>query len=370
MITPQVEIIAIAILVSLACSLSGVFLVLRKTSLMSDAISHSVLAGIVVAFLMTKDVSSPLVVVGAVLTGLFTVFLTELIMKTRRVKEDASIGLVFPALFSIGVILINLYASDVHIDTDAVLLGEIAFAPFNRLYANGMDLGPRALWAALGILSLNLLFIKLFYKELKLTTFDPGLANSLGFAPILVNYGLMSLVSVTAVGAFDVVGSILVVALMIAPPSTAYLLTKRLSTMIIFSLVIGAVSAFSGYILATILDASISGSMATASGIIFFLAVLFAPERGVIEKIIIRNDQRIIFASHMLCVHLFNHEDTELENVENTAANARKHMKWSEPFAEKVIFRSKKHALITADNGRLKLTDHGRKTARSVITET
>src|SRR5690606_39215724 len=125
-------------------------------------------------------------------------------------------GLVFPVLFSIGVILISRYAGDVHLDVDAVLLGELAFAPFDRFILFDTDLGPRALWVMGAILALNIVAISLFYKELKLATFDAGLAAALGFAPGLIHYGLMSLVSVTAVGAFDAVGSILVVALMIA----------------------------------------------------------------------------------------------------------------------------------------------------------
>ena len=126
-----------------------------------------------------------------------------------------------------------------HLDTDAVLLGELAFAPFDRVVVVGMDIGPRALYLMGGILVLNLLFIAVFYKELKLATFDAGLAAALGFVPVVIHYGLMGLVSITAVGAFDAVGSILVVALMIAPPATAYLLTDRLSRLIGLSVLIG-----------------------------------------------------------------------------------------------------------------------------------
>src|SRR5262249_47108473 len=162
--------------------------------------------------------ASPWLLFGAAATGLVTVSLVELLQRTRRVKEDAAIGLVFPALFSVSIILVSHYAENIHLDTDSVLLGELAFAPLDHLELGSLDLGPKAAWVMAGILLLNVGFELLFYKELKLATFDAGLAAALGFSPALVHYGLMALVSVTAVGAFDAVGSILVVALMIVPP--------------------------------------------------------------------------------------------------------------------------------------------------------
>src|SRR5688572_7531238 len=275
----SIEIQLIAAIVAAACALPGVFLVLRRMALMSDAISHSILLGIVLAFFVAESLASPLLIVGAALTGVLTVALVELTLRTRLVREDAAIGLVFPALFSIGVILVSRYAGDVHLDLDAVLLGEIAFAPFQRVVVAGFDIGPRALWVMLVILLLNAAFIALFYKELKLTTFDAALAASLGFAPGLLHYAFMTLVSVTAVGAFDAVGSVLVIALMIAPPAAAFLLTDRLAVMIRLSVAIGAASAISGYWLAHAIDGSIAGSMATMAGVIFFLVLLLAPER-------------------------------------------------------------------------------------------
>src|SRR5512139_2243406 len=296
----QIEIQLIAVVVAAACALPGVFLVLRRMSLMSDAISHAILLGIVLAFFITQDLSSPLLIFGAAAIGVLTVTLVELIARTGLVKEDAAIGLVFPVLFSIGVILISKFASNVHLDTDAVLLGEMAFAPFDRVVAFGMDIGPRALYLMGGILVLNLLFIVIFYKELKLATFDAGLAAALGFVPVVIHYVLMGLVSITAVGAFDIVGSVLVVALMIAPPGTAYLLTDRLSRLIGLSVLIGALSAISGYWLARALDASIAGAMATMAGVIFGIVYLSAPDRGLVAIARRRRRQRWEFAQTML----------------------------------------------------------------------
>lgn len=285
------EIQLIAVVVAVACALPGVFLVLRGMAMMSDAISHTVLLGIVLGFFVWQDLDSPWLILSAAGMGVFTVTLVELLNRTRLVKQDAAIGIVFPALFSIAVILISRFARGVHLDSDAVLLGELAFAPFDRLAVLGMDL-PRALVVMSVILLINLLFIVLLFKELKLATFDAGLAAALGFSPALVHYGLMALVSVTAVGAFDAVGSILVVALMVTPAASAYLLTDNLVRMLVYSCGLGALGALGGYWLARALDANIAGSMATMTGIIFVVVLLVAPQRGLVAQALRRRRQR------------------------------------------------------------------------------
>ena len=236
MSSAQLEIQLIASLVAVACAIPGTFLVLRKMAMISDAISHSILPGIVIGFFITQDLNSPLLIFLAAFTGIITVILVEYIQKTGLVKEDTAIGLVFPALFSIGVILIAKNANDVHLDVDAVLLGELAFAPFDRLIVSGIDIGPKSLWIIGSILLTTLVLLFLFFKELKVSTFDKGLAASLGFSPAIIHYGLMSVSSVTTVGAFDAVGAILVVALMIAPAAIAYLLTTDLKKMLLLAI--------------------------------------------------------------------------------------------------------------------------------------
>ena len=361
----DLEIQLLAVVVAVTCALPGVFLVLRRMALMSDAISHSILLGIVLAFFLVHDITHPLLVLGAAATGLLTVALVELLHRTRRVKEDAAIALVFPALFSVAVILIARYAGSVHLDLDAVLLGEIAFAPFRRLEVGGVDLGPRGLWLMGAILLVNVLAISAFYKELKVSTFDPGLAAAMGFSPALLHYGFMSLVSVTAVGAFDAVGSILVVALMIAPPAAAYLLTDRLSRLLILSAVLGALSAVGGFWLARGIDASIAGSMATMAGIVFFLALLFSPERGVVAGIRRRARQRLEFAGVMLAIHLLNHEGSPAADRENRVGHLQEHLRWSGDFARKVVRRAEREGMVIREDGdRLRLTPLGREAAR------
>jgi manganese/zinc/iron transport system permease protein len=360
----QFEIQLIASVVAVACALLGVFLVLRRMAMMSDAISHTVLLGIVIAFFVTKNINSPLLLVGAALMGVLTVSLVELINRTRLVREDAAIGLVFPAIFSIAVILISRFAGDVHLDTDAVLLGELAFAPFNRIRLFGLDMGPEALYTTGSILLINLIFILLFYKELKLATFDPALAAALGFLPGVIHYALMTLVSLTAVGAFDAVGSVLVVAFMIAPPAAAYLLTDRLSRMLVYSALIGIFSAISGYWLAHLLDASIAGSMATMTGVSFLTAYLLAPERGLLAQARRRQGQRIEFALTMLTMHIAHHTATHEAEKENQVTRLDEHLKWSPQFAMEIVRLAERNGLIRQQSGLLTLTESGLKRAQ------
>lgn len=368
MLSPEVEIQIIASVTAAACALVGVFLVLRRMALLSDAITHSILPGIVLAFFIVEDITSPLLIFAAALTGVLTVTAVELLNRTGLVKEDASIGLVFPFLFSLGVILISRFAGNVHLDLDAVLLGELAFAPFNRLVVGGADAGPRILWVMSLILAVNAAFIFAFYKELKLSTFDAALAAALGFSPAFVHYALMTLVSVTAVGAFDAVGSILVVALMIAPPAAAYLLTDHLGRMIGLSVCLGVASAVSGYWLARFLDASIAGSIATMAGAIFAACWLLAPQHGLVAAARRRARGRWEFAQKMLTIHLLNHESLPEAATENRVTHLHEHLRLSPEFAAGVVGRAERRGLVTrAGDDSLRLTEQGRLFAREVV---
>jgi manganese/zinc/iron transport system permease protein len=365
--SPEFEILAIAVVTAVAAALPGTYLVLRRTAMVSDAISHAILPGIVVAFFLTQNLNSPLLLVAAAATGVLTVVLIEALIRTRLVPEDASIGIVFPALFSIGVILISRYASDVHLDTDAVLLGELAFAPFHRLTMGGVDLGPTALWSMGAILVINAGLIFIAWKELKLATVDASLAALLGFQPMVVHYGLMTMVSVTAVGAFDAVGSILVVALMIAPPATAYLLAERLGPMIGFAVVIAAAGAALGWAAALALDVSIAGSIATASGVIFAVVFLMAPQRGLVAQARRRSGQRLDFAVRMLLVHLLHHEGTPEAAEECREDGLYRHLGWRESWTRRVVGKAEHRDLI-ARRGELVLpTDPGRRLADDAV---
>ncbi|WP_271423639.1 metal ABC transporter permease [Aequorivita sinensis] len=356
MSNPQLEIQLIAAIVAVACAIPGVFLVLRKMALISDAISHSILPGIVIGFFITQDLNSPLLILFAALTGVITVILVEVIQKTGLVKEDTAIGLVFPTMFSIGVILIAKNANDIHLDVDAVLLGELAFAPFDRMLISGMDMGPKSLWVMGGVLLVSISLLILFFKELKVSTFDVGLSSALGFSPVVLHYGLMSVSSVTIVGAFDAVGAILVVALMIAPAATAYLLTNDLKRMLILSVVFGVFSAIAGYWLAHLLDASISGSMTTVLGIVFLLVYLFAPKKGLISVLYRQKQQRTEVSLITFLLHLNNHT----EKSERHINHLQEHINWQKVRSKSVVDLALKNNMITIDNNIVSLTEKGK----------
>ncbi|MEL0644231.1 metal ABC transporter permease [Olleya sp. Ti.3.14] len=351
----QIEIQLIASLVAIACAIPGTFLVLRKMAMISDAISHSILPGIVVGFFITQDLNSPLLIVLAALTGVITVVLVEYIQKTGLVKEDTAIGLVFPALFSIGVILIAKNANDVHLDVDAVLVGELALAPFDRLIVSGIDIGPKSLWIIGIILLITITLLIAFFKELKVSTFDKGLAASLGFSPAIIHYGLMTVSSVTTVGAFDAVGAILVVALMIAPAATAYLLTTNLKKMLALAVFFGVFSAISGYWLAHLLDASIAGSITTMLGLLFLAVYLFAPSKGVIAVMYREKQQRTEVSLLTFLLHLKNHNEVEERHVNHL----REHINWQKVRAKTVLELALKNNMIVVNNDIVSLTKKG-----------
>lgn len=263
-------------LVAINCGLLGNFLVLRQMSMIGDAISHAVLPGIVIAYLWTSSRDTGIMLIGASLTGLCATFLIEFIHRKIKLQSDAAIGVVFTFMFAIGIILISAFANQVDIDQECVLYGEIAYVPIDTINIGGtINIGPKAVY----LQSLNLLFVLLFiilgYKNLKITSFDPNFARSIGIPTALWQYLLMGLVSFTTVNSFETVGAILVVGFIIGPPSIAYLWTQSLEKMLWCTALIGIVIAISGYYLAYLLNASITGAMSTVMGILFASTVLY-----------------------------------------------------------------------------------------------
>lgn len=266
-----------------SCALLGSFLVLRKLSMLGDAISHAVLPGIVIAFLVTSSRSSLPMFIGAALVGVLTAFLVQF-LSHRGVQGDAAIGVTFTTLFAIGVILVSQYGSTVDLDLECVLYGEIAYTPFDVIFVGDDSIGARALWVNGGLFLLNLAFVLAFYKQLKLSAFDPELAAAVGIPVTAFHYMLMGLVSVTTVGSFESVGAILVVAMIIVPAATAYLLSENLARMIGLAVLLGALSSVFGYEIASAIDCSIAGAMASVAGFLFSLALLFAPGQGIVAR--------------------------------------------------------------------------------------
>ncbi|MBI5668017.1 MAG: metal ABC transporter permease [Chloroflexi bacterium] len=453
---PRAVAILIGALVSISTACLGVFLLLRKMSLTSDAISHTVLLGIVVAFFVMvgllgteADLSSPLLVIGAAAAGVLTVILTELVQRSGLVKQDAALGLVFPLLFAIAIIIISRYADDVHLDTDAVLVGEIGVAwantnshcfdncddvvitpdhpraemgrrcincssggitprdpkaVFEEVCANcgtysaaeawrerlipeppALVFWPRSLTLMGLVTLLNVGFIALFYKELKLTSFDSALATALGFRPVALNYMLMTLVSVTAVSAFDAVGSVLVVAFFIIPAATAYLLTDRLAIMLLISPVFGALSAMTGYELArgqllgilpisdvlvfldrtvgldgyTQWNSSISASMVIMAFLFFLAAWVLSPRYGLVAAALRRRMQRQQFADQMILGHIYHHQGRPEAPEELAADRLHEHLGWTPTHTRLAIARLRTLNLVILEDEQVRLTPRG-----------
>ena len=278
-------------LVAGTCGLVGCFVILRRMALVGDAISHSILPGITLAFLLTNSRDTLPMMLGAVGAGVVTVALIEAIRYTSRIKPDAAIGIVFSSLFAVGVILISVFADEVDLDAECVLYGELGFIPLQDIaYFGEIVIGPEPVvrMAIIALIAIVLLFA--FFKEMIVTSFDSGLAASLGINPTRYQYGLTLFLSIVIVSSFESVGVVLVIAMIIFPGATALMLTDRLPIALALSTVISGAYSLLGFHLATWLNASIAGGMTVIAGIVFGIVWAFAPQRGLIATLV-RNRQ-------------------------------------------------------------------------------
>lgn len=279
-------IVLMGFLVATACGLIGNYLILRRMALVGDAISHSVLPGLAVAFLLAGSRGTLTMFLGALAAAVVTTLIIEVIHKKTRVKQDAAIGIAFSGLFALGVLLISLFADKVDLDQECVLYGEIALVPLEPAATLGQtSLGPPSVVRMAVVAAAVILLIALFYKELLVSSFDSGLAATLGINATVVHYALMSMLSVVVVSAFEAVGAILVIAMLILPGATASLLTHRLPRVLGLSAVHAALSSVLGVHLAVWLDCSVAGAMVVMGTVLFALAWLFAPEQGQIARL-------------------------------------------------------------------------------------
>jgi len=276
-------IVATACACSIACGVLGCFLVLRRMSLLGDAISHAILPGLALAFIVTGSREPPAMLTGALAMGVLTAVLSSVLTRWGRVQEDAAMGVVFTSLFAIGILLITFVARDIDLDPGCVLYGLIELSPFHTVSILGLQLPHSFVWVG-AIMCINITLIVVFYKELKIVCFDPYLATTMGISAVLVHYALMTAVASTAVASFEAVGSILVVAMLVAPGATAHLLTDRLSHMLYWAAALAALSAIIGYIGAVAMNTSVAGMIATTALALFMLAALFAPKHGYLTR--------------------------------------------------------------------------------------
>jgi manganese/zinc/iron transport system permease protein len=279
-------IILTAGLVSTCSALLGVFLILRKMSMLGDAISHAVLPGLVIAYFISGDNTGLPMLMGAAVTGILVTLFIELLHKKMKLQQDAAIGLSFTFLFSVGVILINVLGRNLHIDQECVLYGEIAYVPLELSDWFGMDI-PRQVWILTGALLLVAALIGIGFKGFTTTTFDPEYAAATGIAVSAWHYALMGGVSLNTVVAFESVGAILVIAFLIGPPAIAFLLTSNLKKMMVLSVLIGLIACFAGYYWAKAIDSSIAGCISVVIGGIFTIVL-------VVKRVLPKNRSRSI----------------------------------------------------------------------------
>lgn len=393
-------VVVIGALAAMACSLPGNFLLLRRQSLMGDAISHTSLLGIVAAFLVSHGLVQAGVIsestepsirhlamcVGAVVVGVLSAWLTELLQKLGRVEGSAALGVVFTSLFALGLLLIRAIADDVHIDPDCVLYGAIETSPLETI---GRSMWPRAVVVNGIVLAINLLLTLLLFKELQVSAFDAALATTLGIPAQAMHYGLMGMTAMTLVAAFESVGSILVIAMLIIPPATAYLLTDRLPRMIGLSLLMAALSSLLGHVGALTLpplifhnfglpdvhDASTAGMMAAAAGFLFVLAMLFGPHHGVLSRVWHQWSLKLRIAGEDLLGRLYRWEEAAPQNLAATAesSNVRERAAWLRRItthswtARLATWLMVRRGWLVGSGEKLRLTDSGREIARTLV---
>lgn len=361
-----------AILAALSCGLLGNFLILRKQSLMGDAISHAVLPGLVVAFLITQSRSPGIMFVGAAFSAILTVALVELIKRLGKVEPGAAMGVVFSVLFALGVYLLeSASARSIDLDADCVLHGNLQTlfwmdSPlrFEELWSMQTLEGiPRQLWTLLGTTVAVVAFIGVFFKELRISSFDPGISTVQGINAGIMHMALMSFVAIAAVASFEAVGSILVIAMLICPAATARLLTDRLISQIIVSAIVAFLTAIVGYAIASKMNVNAAGMMASVSGAFVLVAMIASPSHGMVAKS--RNQRRLgrLVALEDLLGNLYRIEElnqtaTKAQLIE-TLGNASR--------TRHSIERALSDGLIAMNQDQIELTESGRARGASII---
>lgn len=360
--------IGIAAVCSVSCALLGCFLLLKRMSMLGDAIGHGVLPGIAIAFLMTGQITSLSTLVGAMIFGILTAALSESLASRNVIAEDSSLGVVYTSLFAVGVVLISARARHADLDLNCVFMGQLVLVPRNTIEGIeilGVEI-PVAFPTMLLTLILTLAFLTVFWKELKLVAFDPDLAKSMGYSPNLVNYLLIALISGTTVSAFEAVGLILVLAVLIVPGASAHMLTDRLAPMLVWSAVFAVSASIIGYFAATRgrYSLDISGMIAIVLGVQFALVVLFAPRHGLIAKWWRNLLLSVRIAEEEILATLFRAEEAGVA-VYSLALKDHGLSTWVIAYAHRKLVN--RGYLAIDDHGVESLTETGRRTAQYLV---
>lgn len=291
----------IAVVTAVACGLCGSLLVVSRQAMVSEGLSHAVLPGLVIAFMLFRSFESPWLIGSAAASGLIMVLITRALAETRLVDSDAGLGLVFAGMFSLGILLVSLNLKNAHFHADCIIDGNLALAPLNRFDLPIVGRVPKSLITMSVTLAVIVSFVAFAYKELKVMIFDPTHAKRVGFRPVLLGYCWIALVSITTVTAFDVAGSVLIVALMIAPAASAFLLTRQFSVYLFLSASIAALCAVLGFYVAKYLDISPTGPVASVAGAVFLLVFLLNPTNSLIAQHVIHRRRQTQISRCLSC---------------------------------------------------------------------
>ncbi len=367
------------VLAAVACGVLGNFLVLRRLSLMGDAISHSVLPGLVIAFMIAASRDPLAMFIGAAAAGLVTVVLVEVIKKLGRVEPGAAMGVVFSVLFALGVLLIEVGPQrGVDLDADCVLNGEMTTLVWRGapetlvgvLRWETLEAIPRQVWVLLGAAGLALVFVAGLFKELRIAAFDPALATAQGFNATLLHYLLMMFVAGATVASFEAVGSILVIAMLICPGATARLMTDRLSVQVVWSVVFSVLSGVLGYLLAAGVPALFgkdqvnpAGAIATTAGALLVVAMVGSPRHGVVAKRVRQGRLAVSIAREDVLGHLYRVAEQQggglaMGGVRAALPGRR---------VDKAVKRSVKAGEVELRGGVLVLSERGRAEAEQLV---
>jgi manganese/zinc/iron transport system permease protein len=358
------RIILVGALTNVACALIGCFLVLRRMSLMGDAISHAVLPGLVLAFIVSGSLNIVPLFIGAALIGLLTTFLTQTLHQYGRVPTDASMGVVFTSLFALGVVLLKQYVSGVHFDVSCVWEGMLSKAALDTFELGGWNL-PQQLKTIAPVVLVNIAIIALLWKELKISSFDPALSTTMGFSATAMHYLLMAVVAITTVASFEAVGSILVVAMLIVPPATAQLLCDRLSRMVLVACLFAVLSAVLGYWCAVHWNVEPAGTMAVVAGGMYGLAVLFAPQYGIVSAVVRNLQTTLRILREDLLLMLYRVE--ELDATKRLRPGEAVTAVGGGLLARWALAMLQRRGRVAVQDGRLQMTDDGRWRAARLV---
>jgi manganese/zinc/iron transport system permease protein len=342
-------------------------------SMMGDAISHTVLPGLAIAFLITNSRDSLPMFVGAVVVGVITALLVHVLHRFSRLEEGASMGVVFTTLFAIGLILIRKAADHVDLDPGCVLYGAVELTPLFTNNILGFEI-PRAALTNGAMLLLNGVFVLLFYKELKISSFDPELSTTLGFNANLMHYALMTLVAATCVAAFESVGSIIVIAMLIVPGACAHLLTNRLGPMLLISLVIAALCAVLGHVgvvamsVGGLAGVPTAGMMGVMAGVIFTIVFLASPSHGLVSRVVWQALLGVRITRDDVLGYLYR--KGEIKAIEAPATAGVGELREALPAATGLslaLWLLRRKRFVESTNRGLKLTADGKDAARRLI---